>query len=204
MATYRVKHGDCLSSIAFKNGFFWETLWNHSENSSLKEQRQDPNALFKGDMVFLPEKEEKEENGATAQKHTFRLKGAPVKMKVQILDDDEPKKNAQYRLYIDGRLHKEGQTDANGFLEASIRPNVRKGEIVFIDSEGNEERISFDFGTVDPIDTDEGVLGRLASLGYTVDDLSRAIREFQEKEGLTVTGTADAATRDKLKEKFGE
>ncbi|MEY2429487.1 MAG: hypothetical protein QOJ40_2372, partial [Verrucomicrobiota bacterium] len=45
---YKVKDGDCLSSIAFSKGFFWETLWNHGDNSALKSKRKDPNVLSPG------------------------------------------------------------------------------------------------------------------------------------------------------------
>jgi N-acetylmuramoyl-L-alanine amidase len=36
---YKVKPGDCVSSIAHRNGLFWETVWNHPENQSLKSER---------------------------------------------------------------------------------------------------------------------------------------------------------------------
>ncbi|MBE0617306.1 MAG: peptidoglycan-binding protein [Proteobacteria bacterium] len=60
-------------------------------------------------------------------------------------------------------------------------------------------------GTVDPVDTEEGALGRLFDLGYDTSlPLEGVIREFQANEGLEETGRLDEATQGKLKEAFGE
>jgi len=201
---YTVRQGDCISSIAYKHGFFPDTIWNDSKNSSLKQKRKDPNVLLPGDVVHIRDMEQKEESCPSEQRHRFRKKGVPAKMKVQMLLNDEPRKNEKYRLYVDDVLLKEGKTDSNGIVEETIPPNAMKGEIVFVDENGNEERYPFDFGTVDPIDTDEGIKGRLLNLGYSVDDLPTAVREFQQKEGLEATGNINEATRNKIKEKFGE
>jgi len=85
MADYTVKQGDCLSSIAAKYGLFWEKIWNHPKNARLKEQRKDPNILYPGDVVFVPEKEVKEESGATEQRHQFKKKGAPAKLRLRLM-----------------------------------------------------------------------------------------------------------------------
>jgi hypothetical protein len=38
---YTVKQGDCISNIAFKYGFFPDTIWNDSKNSKLRQDRKD-------------------------------------------------------------------------------------------------------------------------------------------------------------------
>ncbi|MBU0753704.1 MAG: peptidoglycan-binding protein [Planctomycetes bacterium] len=204
MAIYKVKQGDCINSIADEHGLFWEQIWNHGENAKLKNERKDPNTLCPGDELFVPEKEPGEVNCACDQKHTFRLKGVPAKMKVQMLVNEEPRKNEEYTLFIDDRRVQEGKTDANGFIEASIPPNAKKGEIVFVDEDGNKEFHPFDLGTVDPIDTEEGVAGRLQNLGYYEGDLEEALKEFQSRYELEVTGTINDETKRKLKEIFGQ
>lgn len=207
MAKYKVKQGDCTSSIACDKGFLWKTLWDHPENAQLKNDRKDPNVLYLGDTVHIPEIEEKEENCNDEQKHRFRLKGRPVKTKMQLLLNDKARSDESYELYVDDELRKKGKTDAKGFVEASIPPKATKGEIV-IRKKANEERYEFYFGTLDPLSTDEGIKGRLLNLGYPVkDDLSSAIKAYQSSyktEGLTETGTADQDTRNHLKGKFGE
>lgn len=207
MAKYKVKQGECTSSIACEKGFLWKTLWDHPENAQLKNDRKDPNVLYQDDTVHIPEIEEKEENCNDKQKHRFRLKGRPVKMKMQLLLNDKARSDESYELYVDDELRKKGKTDAKGFVEASIPPKATKGEIV-IRKKANEERYEFYFGMLDPLSTNEGIKGRLLNLGYPVkDDLSSAIQAYQSSyktEGLTETGTADQDTRNHLKGKFGE
>ena len=74
---YIVKQSDCISSIAFKYGFFPDTIWNDSKNSKLKQDRKDPNVLLPGDEVYIRDKEEKEESCASEERHSFRKKGVP-------------------------------------------------------------------------------------------------------------------------------
>lgn len=203
MPEYIVKQGDCLSSIAAQFGIFWKKIWNHPQNTKLKQLRQDPNVLYPGDVVFIPEKEEKEESGGTEQKHTFKAKGSTAKIKVRLTIADQPRANEPYKLEIAGQS-KEGVTDGDGFLEEIISANAKRGKLIV--GEGRAQDIyEFQLGTVDPLDTDEGIKCRLFDLGYAIkQDLSIAIREFQQKEGLQVTGVADEATRNRLKEKFGQ
>lgn len=200
---HKVKQGECITSISDRYGLFWETVWNHAENAQLKQLREDPNALLPGDEVFIPDKQEKTEDCATEQKHRFRLKGVPAKIKIRLMLNDEPRANEPYKLLIDG-VWKEGNTDAEGLIEEPIPPNAKKGKL-FVGTGDRQEIFEFNLGTIDPIETEEGIRCRLLNLGYSVgEDMEAAIRAFQEKEDLQVTGTADDATCSKLKEKFGQ
>lgn len=88
---HTVAPGECISSIAFQHGFFWETLWEHGDNAELKEKRKDPNVLHPGDVVMIPDLTLKEESCATEQVHEFRLKGVPARLNIQVRRPKAPK-----------------------------------------------------------------------------------------------------------------
>jgi len=199
-----IEQGECISSLSAAYGFFWSTIWNHADNADLKQLRKDPNALLEGDVVVIPDKTPKEESCSTEQKHKFKKKGTPAKIKIRLMLDDQPRKNEPYKLQIDGEWVKDGQTDGDGFLEVPIPPGARQG-LLRVGSGERVDEYQLALGTLDPIDTDTGVKGRLHGLGYDCDgDIGPAISAFQKKEQLTVTGELDDQTRDKLKERFGQ
>ena len=200
---HQVKQGECILSIAVENGLFWETVWNHPDNSTLKNTRKNPNELQPGDTVVIPDKQTKQENCAADQRHKFIKKGVPAKLRLKIPRDDQPRANQPFTINIDGK-YSSGQTDGDGMIEVSIPPNAVRGELKV--GEGNdEEGYQFLFGTLDPIDTENGVKGRLRSLGYD-DSVNFAdlLKEFQQKEGLQASGQLDANTKSKLEERFGQ
>jgi hypothetical protein len=95
MPDYIVKQGDSIASIAYNRDLFWETIWEHPKNAKLKEQRGNPNILKPGDRVFVPEKEAKPESCTTDQRHRFRRKGVPEKLKIRILIEEPSEDQSQ-------------------------------------------------------------------------------------------------------------
>jgi LysM repeat protein len=203
MPTYTVQQGDCISSIAAQYGFLWDTIWQHPDNADLRAKRHDPNVLYPGDEIVIPEKMVKEVSRPTGRMHEFVKPKKPTKLKLRLLRDyDKPRANLPYQLEIDGNVLS-GVTDGDGFLEHPIPPNASRG-VLTVKEKGTDETYQLGLGTLDPHDTDDGVRGRLVNLGIGGDTLQDALRAFQQKEGLTVTGEADDATRGRLKEKFGQ
>jgi hypothetical protein len=205
---YEVQPGDCISSIAFDHGFFWPTLWDHPANADLKAKRRDPNVLKDGDVVHIPKTTLRQESGATEQRHRFKRKGVPAKLKLRFLFNGRPRENLPFTIQLDGLLS-EGMTDARGYLEFSIPPNAHEG-ILTLKSPNGEEYYRLDLGHLDPVDTPTGIQQRLRNLGFGC-DLSRefdlqtadAARTFQSRHALNPTGEFDQAFRDKLKEVHG-
>ncbi len=55
--TYIVKTGDTLTSIAKKfNRPSWQELYNHPENADFRRRRPNPNKIFTGDAIQIPDK----------------------------------------------------------------------------------------------------------------------------------------------------
>jgi hypothetical protein len=200
---HTVAQGDCLSNIADRFGFLPQTLWSLPDNADLKRTRQDPNVLFPGDVVFVPDKRLRVEARGTDQQHVFKRKGVPAKMRVRLTDDGQPRANVAYQLEIDG-VWSTGFSSADGLIEHGIPPGAKRGKLL-IGSGTTKDIHEFAFGTVDPISTESGVRGRLKDLGYGGDEnLREAVMAFQMKEELEATGEIDAGTRNRLQEKFGQ
>ena len=218
---YEVQSGDCMSSIAYEHGFFWQTLWNLPENADLKSNRKNPNVLMSGDIVHIPDLTPKNESGGTDQRHKYTLKGVPEKLRMRLLDaDHKPRANLDYIIVIDGNSRK-GRTDGNGELKESIPPNAKTGKLIVppplgddgnpAPGQANTQETALQLGTLDPVATVPGLKARLANLGFykgpldgNLDDATQsAISAFQTKQGLPVTGQADDATKSKLQSMHG-
>jgi hypothetical protein len=119
---------------------------------------------------------------------------------------EEPRANEPYVLVVDGQLF-EGATDSEGRLRVVIPGNARRGRLIV---GPQDDQVSYDLllGGVDPIDEISGIQQRLANLGFSCGSeigemgpqTGAALREFQERHKLPVTGAPDRQTRDKLLE----
>jgi hypothetical protein len=204
---YIVKQGDCISSIAFKYGFFPDTIWNDSKNSKLRQDRKNPNVLKPGDVVYMCDKEEKDESCPSEERHRFKRKGVPEKLVIQFRTIGEPRANEAYVLDIDGALS-EGQTDENGIAEVWIPPNAMKGKISFRDG-GDEYEL--ELGDLDPITEVSGIQQRLQNMGFyegPIDgkmsgQIEHGIGDFQKARGLNPTGKPDENTRNEIEQAYG-
>ena len=94
MTIHKVRQHECINSLANRYSLFSETIWRHSNNAELRSLRQNPNILNPGDEVFIPDMEIKQEAVATEQRHRFRRKGVPAKLRLQILKDIEEEDGA--------------------------------------------------------------------------------------------------------------
>ena len=204
---YKIRQGDCISSIAYRYNLLPETIWDDPANAKLRSLRKDPNVLLPGDEVVVRRKEMKNMPISTGKRHRFQIKGFQEKFAIQFKLGDEPRDNEAYVLNIDGTLA-EGQTDENGNVEFLIPPNARTAKILFRDR-GDEYTLQL--GRMDPITELSGVQGRLDNLGFFYgpidgkmsEELEQAIRDFQEANDMEPTGDLDEETRNKIEQAHG-
>jgi hypothetical protein len=204
MQKHVVQQGECLSSIAFESGFLLDTIWNHPDNSELKQKRKDPNILQEGDVVNIPDLQLGEYSRPTDARHKFRLKNVPAMCRLQVFDGEQPRANQKYLLIIDGTSFS-GSTDADGKLEQAMPPNAQRGKLTI-----GPDQMTYDlqFGYLDPVSEISGVQGRLINLGYDCGEINgemndrtkAAIQAFQHRFQLNETGQMDDNTQKKLEE----
>jgi N-acetylmuramoyl-L-alanine amidase len=211
---YNVKQGDHLAKIAHDLGFrSSSTIWDHPENAALKNTRKVPGLLYPGDRLYVPDRDDRQENAPTDQKHVYVYHGETLKLKVRVRDvNGEPVANKPCQLEVEGRTYSL-TTDAAGLVEQIIPRNSQSGRLTV--SAGDaliESVIPLAIGYLDPVDEVSGQRGRLNNLGYRAggeDDseapaFRSAVEEFQCDHALTpVTGVCDARTKAKLVEVHG-
>ncbi|MFO0837817.1 MAG: peptidoglycan-binding protein [Phycisphaerae bacterium] len=204
-----VRQGECIYSIAKDHGHFWETLWNEPQNADLRTARKSPNVLLPGDRVHIPPLRNKWEPGQSEMRHRFQRKGQPASFKMRVLRDGEARGNEPYKLDVDGTTI-EGTTDADGKLSAAIAANARRVKM-WVGKPSDVDEYSFLLGGIDPIEELSGVQGRLNNLGFDCGPIDgklgpqteKALKTYQGRRKLPVTGQPDEATRAKLLEDHG-
>jgi N-acetylmuramoyl-L-alanine amidase len=205
---HTVVQGEFLSSIAKKFGFRdYRTIWDDPQNAKLKKSRPDPNVLYPGDQLYIPDKEQKIESRATGAVHRFEVPDNRVTLRIALRDfDDRPIANTACELDIFGAVTKH-TSNSEGMIERNIPPEPASGMLRIPDL---AFELNIEVGHLDPPDEVSGYTARLTNLGYLDpfiasddDDLNVAIQEFQCDHKLPVTGEIDPATKARLAELHG-
>jgi N-acetylmuramoyl-L-alanine amidase len=215
---HTVVQGEHLSSIARKYGFAsYKTIWEHGQNAELKNKRKNPNVIFPGDRLFIPDKGEKEEPRGTEQRHRFKLNTEKLKLRL-VLEDiyEKPIANAPVELRLESGEFKL-TTNGQGKIEQEIQATDEQGFLLIKDPQTpiNEILVPVKIGHLDPVDELSGQQARLNNLGYFAgpsggksEEENRlmfvsAVEEFQCDHSLTVDGKCGPNTQAKLKQVHG-
>lgn len=205
-----IEQGESVESIAAETGHLWHTIWNHGNNTELRQKRTSPHILHPGDELFIPDVELREAPKPTDAKHRFRLKAATIRLKLLVREQNRPLANKPYVLVVDGTTYN-GSTSGSGIVEAVIPAGSREGTLLIEPGTPQEKVFRLDLGHLDPITEVSGWQGRLRNLGFfagSVDGerseaLADAIRAFQQANSLPETGEMDGATRARLESEHG-
>ena len=215
MASYHtVVQGEHLSRIAKQYGFTdYRTIWVHGKNADLR-SRRNPNVLFPGDQVFIPDRETREESRVTDQRHRFVTRIPTLKLRLLVEDlYEKPVANAPCELRLDGQVQQLA-TDGQGRIEVDIPIPTEHGRLIVKTSETplDQLEIPIEIGHLDPVEEVSGQTARLTNLGYHFTpadpaqapaDFRLAVEEFQCDHGLVVDGVCGPQTRAKLKAVHG-
>jgi N-acetylmuramoyl-L-alanine amidase len=214
--THTVEQGEFLSSIALDYGFSdFHTIYDHPQNADFKRNRPDPNVIYPGDQLYIPDKADKQESAATDQIHKFQIKSSKLLLKIRLKDvEDNPMGNEPFTLIV-GNLRKKGTTDGGGLLQQEIPADAREGELRL---DKAHLKWNLRIGYLDPVDSHgndpaiiTGIQARLNNLGFLCGPADgvlgartkSALEAFQKKFGLGVSGTPNTTTRSKLADLHG-
>ena len=213
MKTHLVKQGECLSSIAHAYGLAdWRLIYEDPSKAEFRQKRPDPNVIYPGDELQIPDRGLREERCQTDQRHRFKVAQRPTYLNVCLEDQVEgPIRNAPYHLVVDG-LEFDARTDGEGWVRHQIPPNAERGVLIIWPNpsdKGHTIRWELRLGHLDPIETTPGIKGRLKNLGYDPgevdeaegDEYRAAVRQFQKDHGLPEDGIVGDGTRERLRQK---
>jgi N-acetylmuramoyl-L-alanine amidase len=201
MKKHTITEGECVLSVAYEHGHFWETVWNDPRNAALRTRRQNPNLVVPGDEVVIPDLRVKTVTRMTGAQHQFRRRGVPARFTVRFNDAaGAPRAGIPYVLRIDGK-ERRGVTDPQGTVSCALAPNASAGRLVLGEG-GKAEAYELVLRDLGPSDTVRGVQARLCNLGWfegEVDGndspaLHAALVAFQASAELAQTGRIDDAT----------
>jgi hypothetical protein len=205
---HETRKGDCLSSIAEANHFrSWRTVYTAPENEALRLSRPNPNTLLPRDLVSIPDFADREEQCATALRHTFVARISQTRLRLRIRTF-EP---VWIELTIEGALTVAQQIEVEASIEAAIPPSTQVGLLsVWIGSEPTtssrppDTTFELSIGALPTALSTEGAASRLVNLGYAhATDANglvshASIAAYQEAVGLPPTGTIDDLTTQRL------
>lgn len=207
MPDYTIKQGDTLSKIAKDHKLAnWKVIYNHPSNAEFRKLRPDPDLIYPGDVVFVPEQKQKKVPAQTKNKHKYKKRAVTNTLKLVLLDGNhEPLAETDYTLTVAG-VSVSGKTDEKGKLEHKIPVDATSGKLSYSGLD-----IDLKIGWLDPLEKVEGVQARLQNLGYKItsidgtegEEYTAAVKAFQTDYGLEVDGIVGPITRGKLKDVYG-
>jgi N-acetylmuramoyl-L-alanine amidase len=210
-----VRPGECLSTIARRHGFAsWRAVYECPENQDFRRQRPNPNLIWPGDQVFIPDPSRRQELADTAQRHRFRTRRSAPRLRLVLKDpQDQPLGSVRFRALAGERVS-EGETDAQGALDIPVAADVPCVDLTLWPYPSRPETsivLKLGLGTLAPLETTEGVQARLNNLLFDAGDVdgihgritTAALKGFQDHCGLDVNGIAGPETAGELRKRYG-
>ena len=196
-----VKQGESLSFIEKQYGFNqFDTIYKDASNDAFRSKRSNPEEIFPGDELYIPEKEIKLENIATETDNVIIIKKDKRFINLEIsefFDRGEPLANIPYTLIIGDKIHR-GNLDSDGKLSVEISTQDKQANLSFEikDQAGTSVyNWTLDIAHLDPIETPSGIAQRLENMGCMDVDTDKFYFEKEKTANfhqLTITWNAFA------------
>ena len=201
MTPYVIKQGDYLAKLAHELGFDLATILDHEKNAELKKKRPDPNVLYPGDVLFVPEPEPPSTPVAQGTSNDYGAKVPTVKVTLVFEGDGKPMANQPCE--VDGLPETSATTDGQGEVTFEVPVNVREFTVTLT---GTDYQYQVMVAHVDPPTEQSGLRQRLTNLGHyrrasdpeDAEAFAGAVASFQAASSLPQTGEVDDATRDAI------
>lgn len=220
MKQYIIQQGDTLLKIAKQFGMSSsKALYMHSSNADFRKLRPDPNLIFPGDQITIPDDKTSVFSGLPDRRHVFVYSesGASEKewLRLAMKDSDGQSVSGIRATLVTSGQSLESIESEEGVLEFDLT-NIREwqGELQIFSAEESTEpshRFQLQFAHLDPIDTISGIQARCNNLGFdcgTVDghlgeNTRCGVRAFQVAQGLTDDGEPGPKTQASLQKAYG-
>jgi N-acetylmuramoyl-L-alanine amidase len=213
---HNVQQGETVSSIARKYGFpDWQALYNHPDNSALKEKRPNPDLIYPKDEIAIPERNLAKFKAKLNEKQTFKSKAKRnvIKLKIGAIGG-VLWANRKVELKVDEDII-ESTTDDDGIAVFRLPKRHSHTAILNIYTLKETSKPSYSvevkLGHLDPITELTGQQARLSALGFDCGLLTpktnkryeKALVEYQQAMGLIVDGICGPETQKSLEKEYG-
>lgn len=200
MAYVEVLHSETLQELVARvaPGYDRVAIREHAKNEPLFRSRSEY-LLKTGDLIWIPDEPPEHRwfsvAGGTSTKFIVSKGKRSFKMRLRY-PDGTPVKNKPYVLRVED-ASVDGQTDADGMLEAQVPFTATKAEVSV---DGYRKKL--EIGALEPLHTAKGYQARLRNLGYGVGPVDgivgpktrAAIRAFQRDEKLAQSASLNDET----------
>jgi hypothetical protein len=166
MEPYVVRENDYLAKIAFKFGFDADSVWNDPSNDDLRTLRPNPNLLFPGDVLYIPDQDDPPVTHSlvTGSTNAFTAPDSPTVTVTQTFVGADSSVYASRAFAVTELEDLTGlTTDGDGTATFPVPVSLDRVTIVFTDSGESWQLL---MGGMDPIGTLSGMFKRLQNLNY--------------------------------------
>lgn len=216
--TYVVRQGEWLDKIAHDFGFSsWRTIYDAPENEGFRAKRPNPDIIYPGDELIIPDKDLKMEPVEPGVPGVIVLKRTQSRIRIEpLMPDGRGYAGHTYVLELSTGIELSGIVPQNGVVEHFIPTSTDRATLSITSTDGEiDNEWELLIGHLDPVSEVTGLKARLSHLQYFCgpvdgeldDDTHAALLQFQydhaDAYGLKPSGEPDADTLSAIEAEYG-